>query len=136
VDESQLAGLLAEFTGSLVSVESTPPGALDRTRRLLANALLTPQTEIVADATGPVAVTSLDDLPAATLEAIYGVVHDVVHALRDPSVRVFQRTWPLLTTHVRHSVPAWAAGWLPRESIGPFQPGGKQIYSPPSAAEP
>ena len=121
MDEARLAGLLAELTGSLSALEGAPSDALDRVRRLLANALLTPQLEPVMDPAGPNFPTGLDELPQATLEALQRVVHDVTPAPRDATLRVFRRTWPLLSTHVQQSVPAWARGWLPRESLGPFE---------------
>jgi len=121
MEEERLAALLAELTGLLSAAEGTPADALDRLRRLLADALLSGQTEAAADSSGPSVPVTLQDLSAKELEELQRVIHDVSAAPRDPSLRVYRRTWPIVSDHVAQSVPTWARSWQPRETFGPFE---------------
>jgi len=122
MDEVRLVSRLAELTGLLSPAEDTPPAALDQARRLLAEALLNGQSEPLEDLSGPGSVpTTIDTLPQQIVDDLRRVVHDSIPAQRDHSLRIFRRTWPLLTAHVAQSVPAWASGWSLESSIGPFE---------------
>jgi hypothetical protein len=122
MDEARLVSRLAELTGLLSPAEGTPPEALDRARRLLAEALLNSQSEPMVDpsSSSPV-TTNIDTLPQQTVDDLRRIVHDAIPAQRDRSLRIFQRTWPLLATHIPQSEPAWASGWTLESSIGPFE---------------
>lgn len=122
MDEARLVSRLAELTGLLSPAEGTPPEALDRARRLLAEALLNSQSEPMEDPSGSSSVTTnIDTLPQQTVDDLRRIGHDAIPAQRDRSLRIFRRTWPLLTTHVPQSEPAWASGWSLESSIGPFE---------------
>jgi hypothetical protein len=121
MDEAGLASLLAEHTGALSPAAGTPGGELDRARGILAIALLSGQAEAVTQSAGTAPPLNLDDLSAAETEDIRRVIHDALPVPRDDSVRIFRRGWPLLSEHVPSSVPAWARGWRPRQSLGPFE---------------
>ena len=122
MDEARLVSRLAELTGLLSPAEGTPPEALDQARRLLAEALLNGQSELMEDPSSPSsAPTTIDTLPQQTVDDLRRIVQDAIPAQRDRSLRIFRRTWPLLATHVPQSVPTWASGWSPESSIGPFE---------------
>jgi hypothetical protein len=122
MDEADLVPRLAELTGFLSPVEDAAPDALDRARRLLAEALLNGQSESMEDPSSPSSVpTTIDTLPQQTIDDLRSIADDAFLAKRDRALRIFRRAWPLLATHDRRSVPIWAPGWSPESSIGPFE---------------
>ena len=121
--EAGVVARLAELTASLIPAAGTSVEALERTRRLLSEALLSAQLEPLTDtAAAPIGVDSLaSELTEDGRDALTRVVREVSQATRDPSLRMFRRTWPILAQHVRHAVPSWARGWELRDSFGPFE---------------
>jgi len=81
MDEARLVSRLAELTGLLSPAEGTPPEALDRARRLLAEALLNSQSEPMVDpsSSSPV-TTNIDTLPQQTVDDLRRIVHDAIPA--------------------------------------------------------
>src|SRR5215212_204792 len=122
MDQVELVSRIAQLSGWLSPAEGTPPEALDQARRMLAEALLNGQTEFMEAPPGlaPEA-TSIHTLPQQQIDQIRRVADEVLPAQRDASLRIFRRTWPLLSNNVPQSVPAWAFGWVPDASLGPFE---------------
>jgi hypothetical protein len=128
MEEARLVALLAELTGSLTTLNPDDVDSLQRVRYLVANALQSGQTEAVADARFAI-MPRLDEVAVAELEEIRKVATDVASSEPDNSLRVYRRTWPALVDHQPRSVPVWASGWAPVESIGPFEsPAGQLVW--------
>jgi hypothetical protein len=122
MDEVYLISRVASLTGHLSPTSRTPRGALDRARRFVTEALVNNQAEPIEV---PPAVASstaaLEDLAPDVREDIRRVVRDVLVSERDASLRVALRRWPVPSSHARARMPAWAGGWEPESSFGPFE---------------
>ena len=122
MDEALLLSQLAQFMGSISLVEGTPPEALGQARRMVAEALLNGQSELFEDPNGAASEpTRIDGVSQQNLEGLRRAGADALSAQRDPAVRVFRRTWPLLSNTVAASAPNWAFGWALESSLGPFE---------------
>lgn len=89
---------------------------------MVAEALVSGQYELLEDPPSPAsAPTRIDILSQPQMEQLRRTAADALSAPRDPALRVFRRTWPLLANTVAQSVPAWALGWAPESSFGPFE---------------
>jgi hypothetical protein len=128
MDEANVVARLAALTGLLASTSGTPRGALDRARRFITEALLNGQSEPMehSHVIEPWSA-ELDDLAPETSDDIRRIVRDQLLSERDPSLRVALRTWPVLSVHPRATMPAWAAGWEPEASFGPFESAGGNL---------
>jgi hypothetical protein len=120
VDEAQLVAQLAELTGSLSPAEGTE--ALDQACRMVAEALLNGQSEPFEDPPGPASMPTRGDISSQPqVQQLRRTAADALSTPRDLAVRVFRRSWPLLSNTVAQSVPPWACGWVPASSFGPFE---------------
>jgi hypothetical protein len=80
---------------------------IHRARRSIITALLSGQTEVLADPTSARTPINLEVSPEGP-EELQRIMFARLFLHRVISLRIYRRTWPLLGDHVPQSVPAWA----------------------------